>query len=60
MLRWVAVFLGGALVAGVFGFVVFAGVVANIAKLLFLTFLGLVAITLVMLLMRGDGEELEE
>jgi uncharacterized membrane protein YtjA (UPF0391 family) len=60
MLRWVLVFLVLALMTGILGFFVLVGVIAGIAKLLFLTFLGLVAITLVMRAMRsGDGEELE-
>lgn len=60
MLRWVLVFLVLAVVTGVLGFVVLAGIVAGIAKLLFLAFLGLVVITLVMRFTRGASEEIEE
>ena len=61
MLRWALVFLAVAILTGLLGFFVLVGVIAGIAKLLFLIFLGLVAITLVMRAMRsGGGEELGE
>ena len=60
-MRSVLTFFVLALAAGSLGFFVLAGVLAGITKLFFLVFLGLVAITLVMRVMRsGDGEELEE
>jgi uncharacterized membrane protein YtjA (UPF0391 family) len=57
MLRWVLAFLVLAAAAGVLGFVLLAGVVAGVAKLLFLVFLGLVAISLAMCATHTDSEE---
>lgn len=59
MLRWMLIFLALAMAAGVLGFVVLVGVIAGIAKILFLAFLGLVVITLVMRFTRGASEEIE-
>jgi len=45
MLKWTAIFLVIALVAGFFGFSDVSSGAASIAKIIFFTFLGLVVIT---------------
>ena len=53
MLGWALTFLIVALIAGVLGFTSIAGASIAIAKILFLVFLVLFAVSLVMHLLRG-------
>ena len=53
MLRWAAIFLIIALIAGAFGLTGVAGAAAGIAKALFIAFIALFCITLVLGLIAG-------
>jgi uncharacterized membrane protein YtjA (UPF0391 family) len=55
MLGWALTFLVVALVAAVLGFTSVAGAAMGIAKILFVVFLVLFAVSLVMHLVRGRG-----
>jgi uncharacterized membrane protein YtjA (UPF0391 family) len=55
MLGWALIFVVLALIAGVLGFAVLAGVAASIAKVLFLVFMALLVIHFVMRAIRGDS-----
>ena len=55
MLRWAAIFLIIALVAGAFGLTGVAGAAAGIAKALFIAFIALFCIALVIGLIAGRG-----
>ena len=58
MLRWALIFLVVALVAGLLGFGVIAGVSMEIARVLFLVFIVLFLVSLVMHFVRGRGTTL--
>lgn len=55
MLGWALIFVVLALVCGVLGFAVLAGIAATIAKILFLVFLALLVIHFVMRAIRGGS-----
>jgi uncharacterized membrane protein YtjA (UPF0391 family) len=55
MLGWALVFLLLAIVAGVLGFGILAGVAASIAKVLFLLFLAVLVLSFVIRAVRGQS-----
>lgn len=55
MIRWAITFLLIALVAGLFGFTGVAGAATEMAKITFFLFIVLLAVSLIMHAVRGEG-----